>query len=481
MKEKRVSYRLEMASSEDISYIHSATLELLSEKGASLEDREAIDLLLTAGAENGDNERIIIPENLVQQTIDSAPSKIQIYSRNGREAMCLGDNSVYCGTGSDCLFVIDSETDERRLALKQDIKTFTRLSDALPNIDFILSMGVASDTPTQTADLHHFQAMVYNTTKPIVFTIVEQRNMPLIIDFASKIAGNYQALKERPFIIHYAMPSPPLHHSKTALQNIIFCARSGIPVVFASGTQSGVSGPMTIAGGIVSANTDVLTGLVVHQLANPGAPFIYGVGISPLDMKTTVDSYGAPEGLSGDLVNAQVAKHYELPTWGYIACTDSKILDLQAAMEYVGSTMTGLLSHCHLVHDIGYLESGLTTSCESIVFGNEVVEYVRRILQPIDINEETVPMELLKEVGPNQTFFESDHTLKHLRDFYYSSLIDRNRFLTWGKGGHLTMFDRLKTRVKQILSTHQPLALNKTIIEEIDNMIADEDKRVAPF
>jgi trimethylamine--corrinoid protein Co-methyltransferase len=196
-------------------------------------------------------------------------------------------------------------------------------------------------------------------------------------------------------------------------------------------------------------------------------------------MRTTVDSYGAPEGLSGDLVNAQVAKYYELPTWGYIACTDSKVLDLQAAMEYVGSTMTGLLSHCHLVHDVGYLESGLTTSCESIVFGNEVVEYVRRILQPIEINEKTVPMELLKEVGPNQTFLESDHTLKHFRDFYYSPLIDRNRFLAWYEGGHLVMFDRLKTRVKQILSTHRPLALNETIVEEIDNIIADEDKKVA--
>ncbi|GAF69048.1 unnamed protein product, partial [marine sediment metagenome] len=217
-----------MASSEDIAYIHSATLELLSEKGASFEDREAIDLLLTAGAESGVNERITIPESLVQQTINSAPSLIQIYSRNGREAMRLGDNNVYCGTGSDCLFVIDSETGERRSALKQDIETFTRLSDALPNIDFILSMGVASNVPTQTADLHHFQAMVYNTTKPIVFTIVDQRNMPLIIDFASKIAGNYQTLKEHPFLIHFAMPSPPLHHSQTALQNMIFCARSGI-------------------------------------------------------------------------------------------------------------------------------------------------------------------------------------------------------------------------------------------------------------
>ncbi len=478
LNEKRVHYQLEMANTADIETIHSATLEILSSKGALFEYQGAIDLLMTGGAEYADDGRIKIPETLIQYAIDSAPTGIRIFSRDGKEAMSLENNNVYCGTGSDCLFVIDSETGERRSALKKDIESFTRLSDALPNIDFILSMSVATDVPIQTADLHHFQAMVCNTTKPIVFTITEQKNMPLIFDFARKISGSSQIFKERPFLIHYAMPSPPLHHSQTALQNIIYCARYAIPIVYASGTQSGVSDPITIAGGIVSANADVIAGLVVHQLANPGAPFIYGVGITPLDMQTTIDSYGAPEGLSGDIVNAQVAKYYGLPTWGYAACTDSKCLDLQAAIEYVGSTITGLLSHCNLLHDVGYLESGLTASCESIVFGNEVVEYVRHILKPIEVNKETVPMKLLKKVGPNQTFFEADHTLRHLRDFYYSPLIDRNRYITWDKRGRQTMSDRLKKRVQQILATHKPLPLDKTISEEIDNIIATEDRKI---
>ncbi|MHA2233145.1 MAG: trimethylamine methyltransferase family protein, partial [Candidatus Hodarchaeales archaeon] len=433
-----------------------------------------VDLLLDAGAEITDDKRVKIPEALIQQAIDSAPSTIQIFTREGNKSMFLGNNNVYCGTGSDCLFVIDSESGKRRSALKKDIETFTRLSDSLTSIDFVLSMGIASDVSPQTADLHHFQAMVMNTIKPIGFTIVEPSNLPLIHYFANLISEG--SLKERPFIIHYAMPSPPLKHSKIALQNIIYCARHSIPVIYASGTQLGVSGPMTVAGGVVSANIDVLAGLVIHQLANPGAPFIYGVGVAPLDMRTTVDSYGAPEGLSGNIINAQLAAlHYKLPTWGYAACTDSKVLDLQTAVEYMSSALTGLASHCNMLHDVGYLESGLTASCESIVLGSEVVEIARRTLQPIDVNEETVPIDLLKEISPNQTFLRSDHTLRHLRDFYYSPLIDRSRYHAWAEKGHKTMTDRLKDHVQEILATHQPIALEEEIAMEISNLIEKEE------
>ncbi|MFW9916810.1 MAG: trimethylamine methyltransferase family protein [Candidatus Thorarchaeota archaeon] len=475
MKGRKVPNKLNFVTSESMASLHSATIEILSERGASFENPEAIDLLLEAGAAFSEDNRITIPESLVQQAINSAPSKIQIYDRTGNKAMYLGNDDVYCGTGSDCLFVLDSEAG-RCSTLKKDIEVFTRLSDSLSNIDFVLSMGIATDVPTLTADLHHFQAMVLNTTKPIVFTIVEPRNLPLIIAIANKIAG--QALKNRPFLLHYAMPSPPLKHSKIALQNVIHCARHSIPVIYASGTQLGVSGPMAVAGGVVSANADVLAGLVVHQLANPGAPFIYGVGVALLDMKTTVDSYGAPEGLSGNMINAQLAaQQYELPTWGYAACTDSKVLDLQAAIEYMSSTLTGLMSHCHMLHDVGYLESGLTASCESIVFGNEVVEIARRILQPFEVNEETVPIDLLKEIDLNQTFLKTDHTLRHLRDFYYSPLIDRDRYQPWYEKGRKTMTDRLKYRVQEILAEHQPVALEREIMIEISNLIRNEDRK----
>jgi len=241
----------------------------------------------------------------------------------------------------------------------------------------------------------------------------------------------------------------------------------------------GALGPMSIAWSTASANCDVLSGLVVHQLANPGAPFIYGVGVSVMDMRTAIDSYGAPEHHLADVVNAQVAHSYGLPAWGYAADTDSKVVDLQAALEYFSATIMGFLSGCNLLHDVGYLESGMTASCESIVLGNEVVEFVRRLLQNVDVDEDSLAVEVIKRVGPGETFLKEGHTRTHLRDFWYSPLLDRGRYTEWDWEGRPTVLDRLRQQVQVILSSHKPPPLDESIIRSIDAFIAARDAQAA--
>jgi trimethylamine---corrinoid protein Co-methyltransferase len=476
---RKIPYQLEATSPADMQAIHAASLNILAETGAVYEEPEAVRLLTEAGATLTDGGRVRILPGLVEQALKTAPKSVQMFTRSGEPALQLEAGYVYYGTGSDCPNVLDFETSERRRAVKKDIEIFTRLSDALPEIDFILSMAIASDVPTRTADLHHFQAMLYNTTKPIFYTVVNDENNPVIIDLAARAAGSLQTLQEKPFIASFGMPSPPLRHSKSALRNLIGCARSSIPAVYASGTQMGTSGPMTIAGGTVSSNVDVLSGLVVHQLANPGAPFIYGVCVPPIDMRTTIECYGAPEHFLGDLLNVRVAQSYGLPTWGYAADTDSKLLDLQAALEYLGSALMGLLSGCNLLHDVGYLESGMAASCDSIVFGNEVVAYTRRIIQPVVVNDETLATDLIKKVGPGGTFMTERHTLKHFREFWYSSLIDRNRHEGWVNAGRLSMSDRVHRKAAEILASHTPPALALDIVRSIDESIAALDRQSA--
>jgi trimethylamine--corrinoid protein Co-methyltransferase len=477
--ERQVPYQLEIVDVDGIARIHAATLEVLAETGVIIDDSEALELLTSAGATSAGEGLVRIPETLVGWAIDSAPSVVLIYSRESEEAMLLERGHTYCGTGSDCPYAIDSQTGRRRAAIKRDIETFAQLGDALPSIDFIMSMGLASDVPPETADLHHFQAMVYNTSKPIVFTTVDHQNLVDIIDLAGEIRGSSQAVQERPFLALFAMPSPPLRHSRIALQNLIYCARRRVPVVYASGTTMGALGPMSIAGGTVSSNCDVLSGLVVHQLANPGAPFIYGVGVSVMDMRTTIDSYGAPEHHLADAVNAQVAQSFGLPTWGYAADTDSKVVDLQAAIEYFSATMMGFLSGCNLLHDVGYLESGMTASCESIVLGNEVVEFVRRLLQKVDVDEQTLAVEMIKRIGPAGMFLKEPHTRTHLREFWHPPLMDRRTYGQWAREGRQTMFDRVKVQAQDILSSHQPVPLDESVVQSIDDFIAARDAKAA--
>lgn len=474
--EKRVPYRLGVLDSESIGAMHEATLEVLAEAGALFEDEEAVELLACAGATVDDQHRVRIPPSLVDQAIESAPSSVIFFTREGEEAMRLEPGYVYFGTGSDCPDVMDPETGMRRRAAKRDIETLARLSDALPNIDFILSMGLASDVPSSTADLHHFQAMVCNTTKPILFTAVRDENLPHITDMAAEIVGSQETLREHPFVGLYAMPSPPLRHSKVALRNLTRCARRSVPVVYASGTNPGATGPMSIAGSTVSANCDVLAGLVVHQLANPGAPYIYGVGVLPMDMRSAVSSYGAPEHHLGDLVNGMVAQSYQLPTWGFAAASDSKVLDLQAGLEYCTSTMMGLLSQVNMLHDVGFLDFGRVASCESIVFADEVVAYSRSALQAVPVDRETLSVETIKQVGPGGSFLTEAYTVEHFRDFYDSSLIDRRRHEQWVGKGSKTMSDRLHSRAQELLASHQPNALDPSIIKNMDRLIGEQER-----
>lgn len=464
---KRVPYRLAVLTPGQVETIHKATLDVLWETGAYFEDPVSIQLLRCAGATCDEGGRIRIPPELVNRAIATAPSTMVMYGREGQEAMRLEPEYVYCGTGSDCPNVLDLESGQRRPAVKRDTEMLTRLADALPNIDFVLSNALATDVPAQEADIHHFQAMVCNTTKPIFFTAVDHGNLTCIIDLATEIAGGAEALAKHPFIAHFAMPSPPLRHSRTALQNLVYCARHSIPVVYASGTTMGGTGPMSIAGGTVSSNCDVLGGLVVHQLANPGAPFIYGCGVSLMDMRTSIDAYGAPEHYLGDIVNSQVAQSYNLPTWGYAANSDSKALDQQAAIEFFGCTLTGLLSQSSLLHDVGYLESGLTTSAESLVLGDEVIAFARRILQEVTVDEESLALDTIKRVGFTGTFLAERHTVKHVRDFWYSPLIDRRRYDAWASDGQQTMLARVRARARDILSSHQPTPLPESLMSHL--------------
>jgi trimethylamine--corrinoid protein Co-methyltransferase len=470
---KLAPYRLGVLDSESIGAIHEATLDVLAETGALFEDEEAVELLASAGAGVDDEHRVRIPRSLVEQAIESAPSSVSFFTRDGEEAMRLEPGYVYFGTGSDCPDVLDPETGVRRKAVKRDIETFARLTDALPSIDFILSMGLASDVPSRTADLHHFQAMICNTTKPVLFTAVRDENLPHILDLAAEIAGSMETLAERPFVGLYAMPSPPLRHSKVALRNLIRCARRSVPVVYASGTNPGATGPMSIAGSTVSANCDVLAGLVVHQLANPGAPYVYGVGVLPMDMRSAVSSYGAPEHHLGDLVNGQVAQSYGLPTWGFAAASDSKVLDLQAGLEYCTSTVMGLLSQVNMLHDVGFLDFGRLASCESILFAAEVIAFCRSTLQPLSVDRETLGVETIKQVGPGGTFLTEPYTVQHFREFYDSSLIDRRRHEQWVAKGSKTMMDRLHERARDLLASHCPSALDPSLVKRMDRLIAE--------
>jgi len=440
-------------------------------------DEGAVELLRESGAYISDGNLVGFPPHLVEWALRSAPSGITLCDRTGRPALRLQERQVHFGTGSDCPYILDSHTGERRRFLKEDVALGMRLCDYLSNIDFVLSMGLISDVPTAVSDIHQFEAMIKNTVKPVVFTAHNSENCRVIVDMAEIVAGGEEELRENPHIALFTEVISPLKYGRETTQKLLFMAQKHLPVVLSSGPMMGASGPQTHAGVLALANAEVLGGIVIAQLKREGAPIIYALGIHPLDMRTTVLAYGAPELSLNTAAATDLARYYNLPVWGYAGCSDAKVLDQQAAIEATISVLMSLLSGNNLVHDVGYLDSGLTGSYEMVLLTDTVIEMGRSLLKEIEIDDETLALDLINKLGPEGNYLGEEHTYEHFREVWYSDMVDRRNYSDWAKLGSLTMGDRLNRKVREILEEHVPEPLSDGVKEELSEMVERAERR----
>ena len=446
--------RLQMVSDEQVREIHYSTLQILSQTGVEMQDSHGRELLLEAGAWES-NGRIKIPENLVIDSIDKAPSRIPMYDRLGNLTMPLELGKVFFGMGSDTTFTIDIETGKRRMAVADDVENFARLGDALENIDFIMSMGSPSDVPAESLYLHSFIRMLRGSVKPNDYTAENRRDMEDMYRIAAAVVGGEQILREKPIMLHYAEPISPLFIIEESLQKIIFCAEKGIPSAYIPSPNTGGGGPITVAGAVALGNAECLIGLIISQLVRPNAPYLYGMNTAALDMKTTIVSYGSPEWSLGMGAWAELARYYNLPVWGYGGATDSKVVDAQAGIEATFSILNAYLSRITLVHDVAYMEYGSTSSMELLVIADEIIRMTRNLMEGLPVNRETLALDAIARVEPGAGFLADDHTMDNFRTAQWAPrVIDRNQYDVWQAAGSKDMFKRANEYARQILAEH---------------------------
>jgi trimethylamine--corrinoid protein Co-methyltransferase len=447
--------------------IHRSSLRLLQRNGIVVHEPQALRLLEEAGCQVED-QRVFIPERVVQGAIATVPETIEIYDRTGKPAMSLEDRKAHFGTGSDTPNVIDFQTGERRPAVLEDVKRAARLADGLENVDFIMSMGLAGDCPVERTDRYHFAAMMENSGKPIMFTAWSLDGLQEIYEMAAIAAGGAEQLGRRPFLIHYAMSIAPFIHPKDSLQKVLFCAEKQIPVEYHSVDIGGSTAPATLAGSFVQGNARMLSGLVIHQLKSPAAPLIVDTSIVFLDMQTMASPYMTPEVLLASIMNKEMALYYGIPTFAKAGAGDAKVLDQQAGVEIGMTIFNEYLIGNNLIHDMGYLEMGMTGSLESLVICDEVVSYVKRFGRGVDFSVEHLALEVIEEVGPAGNYLTHDHTLKHFREeFWFAKLLDHNNHDSWVKQGSKSLADRAHERAERILADRSPSALEEKVVEEI--------------
>jgi trimethylamine--corrinoid protein Co-methyltransferase len=461
--EKR-SVRFRVLGDDQIAEIKRAAFEVMAKVGFRVLHEGARKMFKQAGAlVNGDNVKV--PEHLVTACLQTAPKGWTIYDRQGRRAMEVEGRKSYYGTSTASPRTKDALSGEIHPTRVADIATGAKVADALENIDWVMPMGSVQDVPPTVADLHEFEAVVSNTTKPIIFLGYTPRGVELAFEMAAEVTGGLENLQQRPFIVFYPEPISPLVWPADVVDRLFVAADLSLPQIQGPTVQFGATGPMTLAGGVVQGTAEALMCLVMAQLRKPGCPFGLGCNFSVFDMANGLLSMASPEMSLALAAQAEIAQSFGLPTWGLAGSTDSKVIDAQAGVESTFSILAQGLAGLNLIHDVGYIDNGMACSTAQLVLGNESIGMTKRFIRGIEVNREALALEVIEKVGPGGHYLDQDHTYNHFKtESWMPDLMVRSAYDDWQNQGAKDMAARIQEKLEDIIKNHQPPPLaDKTL------------------
>ncbi len=475
--------RFNVFSPDQMQELFDGVLHLLQTTGLDVKHEAARDLLKKAGAWV-DGERVRLPAYMVKDALRKAPRSFTLWARDGtpsgrKHDIHIGPGRGHFGPGLTRTHFIDPETLERRAYTRADAPLVARLVDALPNIDFCGSLGAVGDVHTDLGGLDEFAGMFPSTSKPIVAWSHDTSVLAGIHAIAVAEAGGQRAFEQRPTYVQYCEPPSPLVSTFEALDTLIFAATHRVPLIFAPRPVAGDTAPITGAGIIALAAAESWMGLTLAQTLQPGLPFFMGGVLSALDVNTMSPAYGAPE-LPLYMAGLTELAHFAgLPLWQTGGCTDSKAFDGQAMIEGGASVFFSALTSGDLCHDVGCTEGPMTGSLFQLCAMDEAIGYARRIVRGIEVNDDTLAVSVINDVGPNNHYLRHPHTRKYYKtEYFYPKLLDRQDFENWEATGSLTLRDRTIARVRDLLATHKPAAIKPETRTVIEKVLAEAEGRM---
>jgi trimethylamine--corrinoid protein Co-methyltransferase len=433
--------------------MHEACLDILERVGIRLYLDEAVELLRKAGARVTDGNLVRVPSALVEKALETVPKRLTLYDRMGRPVMPLGGYRCFYGPGSDCLHIIDHRTGERRKPVVRDVEEGSVLCDFLPRIDYVMSMVLPSDVDGSVADRYQMEAMLSSTTKPIIFVTYDASGCRDAIEMAEAVMGGEDALRKTPFVACYINAVSGLRHNKEALEKLLFLASKNLPSLYIPSSSAAITSPVTPAGSVALDFAGVLAGLVLSQLKKEGAPVVIP-GMPPggtFDMRTFVLSYAEPE----RTLATALAHYYGIPMFAIGGASESKVVDGQAAAEAALTLAVETLAGSHIIHDLGYLESGLTFSFAQLVLCDETVGWLKAFAKGYEVDDEKLALDVIAALGPDGDFLNTEHTLHHFRERWYPALFERLNYDAWWKKGGKSCAERAGEMIDRILSEHK--------------------------
>ena len=460
--------KFSVLSSDQIYDIHMATLEVLEKTGVLVKEENALKMLDDAGAVvDLETKRVHIPQYLVQEAIQRAPKTIKLCGRDQKNNLRVEGNRSYFGLGGSGIYMLDPDTYQRRSATLQDLVDSTRLADSLENIDFLMGLIIPQDVDQSVWDRHSALIKLQNTTKHCFTGALGEDGARDVLKMASLVAGGENELKKNPLFSFILCTVSPLTHDARNTETAMELARHKAPIIFACESISGGTAPVTLGGTLVLQNAEVLSANVIAQLTNPGTPVIYGAVSSPMDMRNGSIVMGVPEVALLGVAVTQLAQYYGIPLYSMAGISDSKIPDAQAAYEKALQQVLVGLTGGNLIHNAaGMLDKMITGSLEQMVIDDEIIGMVKRIMRGIEINTDTLAIDIIDKVGPGGNFLGEKHTRKHYQSEHdLSTLSDRLTREAWEKEGSKDVVQRANEVVKQRLESHKVESLDREVVE----------------
>ena len=463
---------IQFLSDQEVEFLHNQALRILKEIGIRLPHDEALELMSQNGAEILDGNVVRIPQRMVNKAIETVPKRkdVTLYGRDPKHDVTFEKHEPALACMTMAVNVIDPHTRRKRPATNDDLAALTRIADQLEHIRVNGGLVTPQEVPGEFNDWYTWATTIKNTTKHITGGMLGARCVQDAAKMGAIALGDANIFRERPFISGWVLTLPPLGIDVESLDALMEMSRWKIPVMLSSGPILGTSSPVTIAGTIAQTHAEILGCMVVSQLVNPAAPIVYTSFARGVDMKTGNVSMACPEFGILKAALAQMGKYLDLPVRMPSMLRDSKVLDAQAGFEtgMIG-TVTGLNAD---LMDAMQLDMDLVVDFPDLVFCDECMAGIRRIARNLVINEESLALETIKEVGPGGTFLTHTHTFENFRrELWIPKMLERRNWESWQKDGGLDIIKIAEKKVLDMMATKADKLLSAETEDQIDEIV----------
>jgi trimethylamine--corrinoid protein Co-methyltransferase len=466
-------FRFDVLSEQDVQRIHTATLDVIESVGVRFPSAKALSIWQDHGATVDFDTKIVkVPGRIIEDALKQVPEPYTLCALDPAQDVFLDGNHSYLGTDGCGVQVIDIHSGECRRSRLQDVADIARVADFMEEIAFHWVPVSAQDCPPESRGVHELCAIWKNSTKHAqTESIYSEREALASIEMATAISGGREALRSRPILSLLECATGPLGHDGGALEAALVAAEAGLPVGFMTMASCGMTGPATLAGNLVVGNAEVISALALIELAYPGAPVFYSAAQTAMDLRTGAYTGGGPEDfLFGGATNL-LADFYHMPLSMGSFATGAKEPDWQAGVDNSLSTLMAALSASDMLLGVGLLYGSRIWSFEQRLMDCEIFNLVRKMMEGIVVDDETLAIDAIRAVGPGGTFLTHKHTKNHMRNLWVPRLMDRRPYEVW-QAKRDGARDWARERALRILADHRPVPLDSQLMAELDRIIA---------